>query len=76
MIVSLATAAETMSSHNDTHSLRLKEFTEQLHQTARGTDLSQMKRDLNRQVEVLTSTAHSICTVVRIVTPFRSWNRS
>jgi len=60
MIGTLALAAETMSSHNDTHSAKLREFTDQLRTTARETDLSQMKRDLRKQVEALGSATRSI----------------
>ena len=60
MIGELALAAETMSSHNSSHSTRLKEFTEKLQVTARATDLSQMKRDLTKHVSELRSTSHSI----------------
>jgi len=60
MMATLAIAAETMSTHNDTHSSRLKTFTEQLQITARGTDLSQMRRELAKQVAELRSTGQSI----------------
>lgn len=60
MIGDLAMAAESMCSHNVTHSTRLKEFTEKLHNTARQTDLGQMKRDLTKHVTELRSTSHSI----------------
>ena len=60
MIVSLAMAAETMSSHNDTHSSRLKDFTEKLQTTARGTDLGKMRKDLAHHVAELRSTGQTI----------------
>jgi len=61
MIVSLAMAAETMSSHNETHSNRLKDFTHQLQETAQqATDLGQIKRELRKHVEQLRSTNQSI----------------
>lgn len=60
MILTVAMAAETMSSHNDTHSSRLKDFTEKLQATARGTDLGRMRIDLAKQVAELRSTGQSI----------------
>jgi len=60
MIVSLAMAAETMSSHNDTHSNRLKEFTLKLQETVQATDLGHIKRELRKQVEQLRFTSQSI----------------
>ena len=60
MIGELASAAETMSFHNETHSTRLKDFTEKLQTTARATSLDQMKRDLTTHVAELRSTNHSI----------------
>ncbi len=60
MIVTLAMAAETMSSHNDTHSNRLKEFTLKLQETAQATDLGHIKRELRKHVDQLRSTSQSI----------------
>jgi len=60
MIVSLAMAADTMSSHNDTHSNRLKEFTQKLQETAQATDLGHIKRELRKHVDQLRSTSQSI----------------
>ncbi len=61
MLVNLAVAAETMSAHNDLHSTHLKEFTEQLQATTRGTYLGQIKRDLTRHVSDLRSSDMSMC---------------
>jgi len=60
LIVSLAMAAQTMSSHNDTHSNRLKEFTQKLQETAQATDLGHIKRELRKHVDQLRSTSQSI----------------
>ncbi len=60
MLRTLGDAAETLSRHNVNHSERLKEFTQQLQTVARGTDLGQMRRDLNRQVVQLKSAGESM----------------
>jgi len=53
MLTSLAEAAETLSGHNERRADWLKRFTQQLQIVARGGDLSQMRRDLARQLEEL-----------------------
>lgn len=53
ILTSLAEAAETFNGHNEQHSEGLKKFTDQLQIVARGNDLSQMRRELAKQVAEL-----------------------
>ncbi|MDQ1468727.1 MAG: diguanylate cyclase [Bryobacterales bacterium] len=60
IITTLATAAETLSEHNDSHSATLKEFAAQFQHVARGRDLGRMRTELTRRVGALRSAAESM----------------
>jgi diguanylate cyclase len=60
IITALATAAETLSEHNDTHSATLKDFAAQFQSVARGPDLARMRTDLTRHVAEFRVAAQSM----------------
>jgi diguanylate cyclase (GGDEF)-like protein len=60
IITTLATAAETLSENNDSHSATLKDFAAQFQLVARGTDLGRMRTELTRRVAALRSATESM----------------
>jgi diguanylate cyclase (GGDEF)-like protein len=56
----LSEAAETLAGHNDINCDRLRAFTRKLQTIARGTDLAQIRRDLDQQVVQLRSSEESM----------------
>jgi diguanylate cyclase (GGDEF)-like protein len=60
ILTSLADAAETLSEHNERHSLRLRAFTQHLQMVSRGSDLSQIRRGLAERVVELRETQEAM----------------
>ena len=60
MLNMLGEAAETFMAHNHKHSLRLKIFAQQIQMVGRGTDISQMRKDLTKQVSDLRAVSNAM----------------